>query len=69
MIGGQCHFLPQTHSGSCRLDNKDLLALAMEDGYTYMSDRTTFDTLTDGPIPLPLIGLFSLGVLPCHLQF
>ncbi len=65
MVGGRCHFLPKEHPESCRLDNKDLLAQATDDGFTYIPDKNTFDTLNGGTAaPLPLLGLFSRGVIP-----
>ena len=67
MLGGRCHFLPKNNSGSCRFDDKDLLAEASEKGFTYISDRDTFDTLTrDIGTNLPLLGLFSSGVLSTY---
>lgn len=64
MSDGRCHFLWQNNSGSCRLDDKDLLAQSAEKGFTYISDRDTFDSLnTDIGINLPLLDLFSSGVV------
>jgi alkaline phosphatase len=63
MLGGRCHFLPQGDDESCRLDDKDLIALAVQDGYTYIPDRSTFDSvISSQKASLPIIGLFSPGV-------
>jgi alkaline phosphatase len=65
--GGRCHFLPKGNSESCRSDDKDLLHIATQEGITYISDRTAFDTLNHGKdVNLPLLGLFSSGVRPFH---
>lgn len=65
MVGGRCHFLPKEHPESCRLDSQDLLGQATDNGFTYIPDKNTFDTLNGGTTaPLPLLGLFSRGVFP-----
>ena len=69
ITGGRCHFLPRENPESCRSDDKDLLAQAVSDGFTYIPDRNTFDTLDRGSAaPLPLLGLFSRGVLFLSLR-
>jgi len=70
IVGGRCHFLPKENPESCRLDDKDLLAQALDSGFTYIPDRNTFDTLNRGSAaPLPLLGLFSRGVKPPPFPF
>ena len=64
-VGGRCHFLPQDDPESCRLDDRDLIAQAKEEGFNHIPDRETFDDLIPGKeISLPLLGLFSSAVLP-----
>lgn len=61
--GGRCHFLPQEYPQSCRLDDKDLLAEAVSEGFSYIPDRMTFDSISQTTSEnLPIIGLFSPGV-------
>lgn len=59
MLGaGRCHFLPNTTKGSCRRDDKDVVAMAEEKGYNYISKRDEFDGLGTNA-KLPLLGLFA----------
>ncbi|KAF4612807.1 hypothetical protein G7Y89_g15566 [Cudoniella acicularis] len=59
--GGRCHFLPNTTSGSCRGDDRDIVNLAQEKyGWNYIDDREGFDSLKLGSeAKLPLLGLFA----------
>ncbi|KAL7267394.1 vacuolar alkaline phosphatase [Rhizina undulata] len=69
--GGRCHFLPNTTQGSCRKDDRDLVAEAQKKyGFTYAEDRAQFDSLVShsGKIQLPLLGLFANGDIPYELD-
>ncbi|KAJ1725114.1 vacuolar alkaline phosphatase [Coemansia erecta] len=59
--GGQCHFIPNTNSGSsCRLDDRDLWSDAKAAGFNTLSSRKEFDTLDAGDAKLlPLLGTFA----------
>lgn len=57
--GGRCHFLPNTTSGSCREDDRDITKLAQEKyGWNYIDSKKDFDAL-EGGVKLPLLGLFA----------
>ncbi|TVY80964.1 Repressible alkaline phosphatase [Lachnellula suecica] len=68
--GGRCHFLPNTTSGSCRGDDKDLTKLAQEKhGWNYIDNRKDFDGLKLGSaVKLPLLGLFAGYNIPYELD-
>ncbi|KAA8647301.1 hypothetical protein EYZ11_013404 [Aspergillus tanneri] len=67
--GGRCHFLPNTTEGSCRGDDRDLLGLAKEKGFHYLSDREGFDSLNHGSeAKLPLLGLFAENDIPFEID-
>ena len=67
--GGRCHFLPNTTEGSCRDDDKDVVAMAKENGYSYIDDRKAFDNLDIGTgVKLPLLGLFALLDVPLEID-
>ncbi|KAL9098002.1 MAG: hypothetical protein Q9163_006248 [Psora crenata] len=67
--GGRCHFLPNTTTGSCRGDNKDVLEMAKESGWNYISDRASFDGLSTGSaVKLPLLGLFADTDIPYEID-
>ncbi|KAH6656167.1 repressible alkaline phosphatase, partial [Verticillium dahliae] len=59
--GGRCYFKPNTASGSCRRDIKDLFGYAEDHGYHVMQNRDEFDALKKGlgDIRIPFIGLFN----------
>ncbi|KAF9435646.1 hypothetical protein BGZ76_005811 [Entomortierella beljakovae] len=68
MGGGLCSFLPNTTQGSCRPDNRNLIEERKNFGWsdTLMLNRSSFDYYdqldeVEDPIPLPALGLFSLG--------
>ncbi|KAG2180261.1 hypothetical protein INT43_004050 [Umbelopsis isabellina] len=58
--GGYCHFLPNTTSGSCREDERNVWAEATQKyGWkTALQTRSEFDEL-DSKAQLPLFGLFT----------
>jgi len=56
--GGLCHFVPRNETGSCRLDDLDLLSLAKERGFTFLSDRDALESFNSN-LSLPALGLFS----------
>ena len=67
--GGRCHFLPNSIEGSCRADNKDVVALAKENGFSYASTRKDFDDLKLGKaVDLPLLGLFAETDIPYEVD-
>jgi alkaline phosphatase len=67
--GGRCHFLPNTTEGSCRADNKDIVAAAKKKGFNYISDRKDFDNLKLGSaVELPLLGLFAETDIPYEID-
>ncbi|CAG8812181.1 17088_t:CDS:1, partial [Gigaspora rosea] len=43
--GGRCFFLPNSTTGSCRSDDRDLVAEAKNSGFTYFSSRDEFDKI------------------------
>jgi alkaline phosphatase len=68
--GGRCHFLPNTTSGSCRADDKDVTKMAQDKfGFNYVDDRAGFDDLKGGDAAkLPLLGLFAAGDIPYEID-
>lgn len=70
MLGaGRCHFLPNTTEGSCRADDRDLVALAKSNGITYIDNRKDFDGLKlGGDVKLPLLGLFADYDIPYEVD-
>ncbi|KAL4781722.1 alkaline-phosphatase-like protein [Aspergillus varians] len=69
MGGGRCHFLPNTTDGSCRADDRDLVAIAKEKGFSYINDRKGFDALNGGTeAKLPLLGLFADKDIPFEID-
>lgn len=69
MGGGRCHFLPNNAEGSCRGDDRDLLEVAGQNGFNYISNRTAFDALNGGAdVTLPLLGLFADKDIPYEID-
>lgn len=67
--GGRCHFLPNSTDGSCRGDDRNLVAAAKEKGFNYMDDRKSFDALNGGTeAQLPLMGLFAEKDIPYEID-
>lgn len=67
--GGRCHFLPNSTSGSCRGDDRDLIAAAHGNGFSYINDRAGFDALKQGTAAeLPLLGLFADQDIPYEID-
>jgi alkaline phosphatase len=67
--GGRCHFLPNSTDGSCRADDRDLVSVAKEKGYSYLDDRKGFDSLNGGSeAKLPLLGLFAEKDIPFEID-
>ncbi|TAQ90265.1 hypothetical protein B7494_g1428 [Chlorociboria aeruginascens] len=68
--GGRCHFLPNTTTGSCRADDRDITKLAKERyGWNYIRNRKEFDSLEAGTkAELPLLGLFANTDLPYEID-
>jgi alkaline phosphatase len=66
---GRCHFLPNSTVGSCRADDKDIVGLAKERGFTYGDSRDGFDALRGGDaIHLPYLGLFADTDIPYEID-
>ena len=66
--GGRCHFLPNSTDGSCRSDDRDIVALAKKD-FSYISSRSEFDALKAGKnVKLPLLGLFAHDDIPYDID-
>ncbi|KAL2868016.1 alkaline phosphatase [Aspergillus lucknowensis] len=69
MGGGRCHFLPNTTDESCRGDDRDIVAVAKENGFSYIDDRKGFDSLNGGAdAKLPLLGLFAEKDIPYEID-
>ncbi|KAF2841082.1 alkaline phosphatase-like protein [Patellaria atrata CBS 101060] len=69
MGGGRCHFLPNSTEGSCRNDDRDIVASAKDKGFTYVEDRAGFDGLKVGAaVNLPLLGLFAPTDIPYEVD-
>ncbi|RHZ74902.1 hypothetical protein CDV55_107816 [Aspergillus turcosus] len=67
--GGRCHFLPNSTDGSCRADDRDLVSVAKEKGFSYLDDRKGFDSLNGGSeAKLPLLGLFAEKDIPFEID-
>jgi alkaline phosphatase len=67
--GGRCHFLPNTSEGSCREDAKDVIAMAKQNGFSYIDNRAALDDLDRGKgAQLPLLGLFALLDIPYEID-
>nr|APX61059.1 alkaline phosphatase [Gigaspora rosea] len=58
--GGRCFFLPNSTTGSCRSDDRDLVAEAKNSGFTYFSSRDEFDKIDPKSQSTPLLGLLTL---------
>ncbi|KAI9821048.1 MAG: hypothetical protein M1827_003781 [Pycnora praestabilis] len=70
MLGaGRCHFLPNSTAGSCRNDDKDVIAMAKDNDFDYVDDRKGFDGLNLGSaVKLPLLGLFADHDIPYEVD-
>lgn len=68
--GGRCHFLPNSTEGSCRDDDRDIVALAKDEyDFTYIDSRKDFDALNLGSsVKLPLLGLFAPTDIPYEID-
>ena len=68
--GGRCHFLPKSIPGSCRGDDVDLVAEAVNNqGFHIVNDRVGFDSLQKGNnVQLPLLGLFADTDIPYEID-
>lgn len=67
--GGRCHFLPNTTDGSCRGDDKDIVDLAKQNGFSYIDSRKGFDGLKLGSsVKLPLLGLVANMDIPYEVD-
>ncbi|KAJ5986282.1 alkaline phosphatase [Penicillium sp. IBT 35674x] len=67
--GGRCHFLPNTTSGSCRKDDRDITEVASKNGFNLVNDRAGFDALNGGTqAKLPLLGLFADTDIPYEID-
>jgi alkaline phosphatase len=68
--GGRCHFLPNsTVDSSCRADDKDVVALAKKNGFSYIDSRRAFDDLKGGAgVKFPMLGLFAETDIPYEID-
>ncbi|KAF2848542.1 alkaline phosphatase-like protein [Plenodomus tracheiphilus IPT5] len=68
--GGRCHFLPNSSVDlSCRTDDKDVVGLAKDNGFNYISDRAGFDNLKGGDgLSFPMLGLFADTDIPYEID-
>lgn len=67
--GGRCHFLSNGTTGSCRADGRDIIDVAENKGWNYISTRSDFDNLRSGAaVELPLLGLFASGDIPFEID-
>jgi alkaline phosphatase len=66
--GGRCFFLPNTTVGSCRTDDKDVVAMAKEQGFNYVDNRKDFDNLGKGDVKLPLLALLADRDIPYEID-
>ena len=57
--GGRCFFVPKSSAGSCRPDDKDLLAQAQAQGWTVQQGRPAFDELDYRSVRLPHLHTFA----------
>ncbi|QID83787.1 vacuolar alkaline phosphatase [Saccharomyces pastorianus] len=77
MGGGRTHFYPQGsdaspygHQGS-RKDGRDLIDEAQSNGWQYVGDRKSFDSLLNAHgdnVTLPLLGLFADNDIPFEID-
>jgi len=66
---GRCHFLPNTTSGSCRSDDRDLRRVAEKKGFNYIDNKQDFDGLKLGSAArLPILGLFADHDIPYEVD-
>jgi alkaline phosphatase len=69
MGGGRCHFLSNSTTGSCRGDNKDIIAMAKQRGFSYAQSRGDFDDLKGGEsVDFPFLGLFANTDIPYEID-
>lgn len=68
--GGRCHFLSNSSGdSSCRADDKDIVGVAKNNGFNYISDRAGFDKLKGGlSVDLPMLGLFADTDIPYEID-
>ncbi|EXJ59540.1 alkaline phosphatase [Cladophialophora psammophila CBS 110553] len=68
--GGRCHFLPNTTEGSCRADDKDIVAMAKDQfGFTYVDNKKDFDNLNpENDAQLPLLALIANKDVPYEID-
>lgn len=67
--GGRCFFHPNTTTGGCRKDQRNLITEAIARNYTYVSDRASFDALDNGKnVKLPLLGLLAPKDIPYDID-
>ena len=64
MGGGRDRFLPKSVAGSRRKDNKNVIQLFKEKGYTYVSDKKGLEEVKGSKV----LGLFSLGDMSLEMD-
>ena len=66
---GRCYFLPNSTEASCRGDDRDIVQLAKDNGFSYIDDKKGFDGLNFGSaVNLPLLGLFADQYIPYEVD-
>ncbi|KAF9308791.1 hypothetical protein BG003_010611 [Podila horticola] len=64
--GGRCFFLPNTTSGGCRTDGRNLIKESENFGWKHvMLNKQEFDEKKKSYLPLPALGLFH----PDHMNY
>src|SRR5271170_262648 len=67
--GGRCHFLPNTTDGSCRADDKDIVQMAKDSGYSYIDNRKDFGNLDpNGGVKFPHVALLASTDIPYEID-
>lgn len=66
--GGRCFYTPKG-KGGCRSDERDLVAEAQKQGWTYFSDVKGYEEIANNKlVPLPLLGLVAEGDIPFDID-
>ncbi|KAH3686151.1 hypothetical protein WICPIJ_002860 [Wickerhamomyces pijperi] len=70
--GGRTHFYPPTDtkygSRGSRADDRNLIDEAIENGWSYIGNRSTFDEAVQSGVSLPLMALLEDGDIPFDLD-
>lgn len=68
--GGRCHFLPRSHEGGCRSDDRNLIEeVQHKKEWNYVGNREQFDQLKHGHnVQFPLLGLLAENDIPYEID-